>query len=347
MTVAFDVTNTGAVRGDEVPQVYVGSPASPPVPMAVRALAGFERVSLDPGQTKHVTIELAPRAFQYWSVGDARLDDGLGRPHDLRRLVVARPPPVDDGRAAEAGRRGGARPARDGAGRRPGQQPEREGEGDPGGDRRRSHRRRVRAARRPRARGERADGQEDPGVNRSCVAARSRESRRRDRLLENRGLRREGPSPITKTLWKIRQAGHRRRLRSSSPPVRAARHRVLRRALLGDSDLTPRRGRATSAAARSRAASAPCRSRAACRGSPSVGVYGTSGNTSAISSRLGTVHHRVAGRDDEVLRADVGVEREPAALRDVARVDVAPEVPAPQAARRPRTSGSARSRAAP
>jgi beta-glucosidase len=70
MTVAFDVKNAGSVKGDEVPQVYVGAPASPPVPLAVRALAGFERVSLDPGQTKHVTIAIAPRAFQYWSVPD-------------------------------------------------------------------------------------------------------------------------------------------------------------------------------------------------------------------------------------------------------------------------------------
>jgi len=70
MTVSFKVTNSGSVKGDEVPQVYVGSPASPPVPMAVRALAGFERVSLHPGQTKHVTIHVARRAFQFWSVAD-------------------------------------------------------------------------------------------------------------------------------------------------------------------------------------------------------------------------------------------------------------------------------------
>src|SRR3984893_4945234 len=70
MTVSFKVTNSGSVKGDEVPQVYVGSPASPPVPMAVRALAGFERVSLRPGQTKHVTIHVARRAFQFWSVAD-------------------------------------------------------------------------------------------------------------------------------------------------------------------------------------------------------------------------------------------------------------------------------------
>jgi len=70
MTVSFKVTNSGSMKGDEVPQVYVGSPASPPVPMAVRALAGFERVSLHPGQTKHVTIHVARRAFQFWSVAD-------------------------------------------------------------------------------------------------------------------------------------------------------------------------------------------------------------------------------------------------------------------------------------
>jgi beta-glucosidase len=70
MTVSFDVTNSGRVQGAEVPQVYVGSPASPPVQMAVRALAGFDRVSLAPGQTKHVTVAIAPRAFQFWSVAD-------------------------------------------------------------------------------------------------------------------------------------------------------------------------------------------------------------------------------------------------------------------------------------
>jgi beta-glucosidase len=77
-TVSFDVTNSGPVAGDEVPQVYVGSPASPPVPMAVQALAGFQRISLDPGQTKHVTIEVAPRAFQYWSVIDHKWVTAFG-----------------------------------------------------------------------------------------------------------------------------------------------------------------------------------------------------------------------------------------------------------------------------
>ena len=44
-----------------------------------------------------------------------------------------------------------------------------------------------------------------------------------------------------------------------------------------------------------------------------------------------SVHDGVAGSDDEVLGADVGLECEPATLGQVARVDVAPEIPAPQA----------------
>ena len=77
-TVSFDVTNSGSVAGDEVPQIYVGSPSSPPVPMAAKALAGFQRISLAPGQTKHVTVELAPRAFQFWSVVSHRWETAWG-----------------------------------------------------------------------------------------------------------------------------------------------------------------------------------------------------------------------------------------------------------------------------
>ena len=44
-----------------------------------------------------------------------------------------------------------------------------------------------------------------------------------------------------------------------------------------------------------------------------------------------SVHDGVAGSDDEVLGAYVGFECEPATLGHVARVDVAPQIPAPQA----------------
>ena len=69
MEVSFDVKNTGPVAGDEVPQVYVGPTSPQPVPLAVRALAGFQRVHLASGETTHVTVHLADRAFQYWGVG--------------------------------------------------------------------------------------------------------------------------------------------------------------------------------------------------------------------------------------------------------------------------------------
>jgi len=68
LTVEFDVKNTGSVPGVAVPQVYVGpGPAVNGVQQAVRSLRGFDRVSLEPGQSKHVTIALDQRSFQYWS----------------------------------------------------------------------------------------------------------------------------------------------------------------------------------------------------------------------------------------------------------------------------------------
>ena len=65
--VAFDVTNTGSIDGADVAQVYLGpGPAVAGVQQAVRSLRGFERVDLAAGQTKHVTIHLDKRSFEYW-----------------------------------------------------------------------------------------------------------------------------------------------------------------------------------------------------------------------------------------------------------------------------------------
>jgi beta-glucosidase len=64
----FDVKNTGAVSGAEVAQVYVGpGPAMKGMQQAVRALRGFERVNLNPGETRHLSIQLDVRSFQCWS----------------------------------------------------------------------------------------------------------------------------------------------------------------------------------------------------------------------------------------------------------------------------------------
>ncbi len=65
VTVSFDVTNTGSREGAEIGQLYVGDKHAS-VPRPVKELKGFSKVDLKPGETKHVTLALNPRAFQYW-----------------------------------------------------------------------------------------------------------------------------------------------------------------------------------------------------------------------------------------------------------------------------------------
>ncbi|VGO12539.1 Beta-glucosidase BoGH3B [Pontiella desulfatans] len=61
--VSLDVTNTGQMAGDEVVQIYlrdvVGSTTRPD-----RMLKAFRRVSLEPGQTKHLSLTLDAEAFE-------------------------------------------------------------------------------------------------------------------------------------------------------------------------------------------------------------------------------------------------------------------------------------------
>ena len=57
VTVTVPVTNTGAVPGAEVVQLYVRDPVASRV-RPNRELAGFARVELDPGQTKRVSFRL-------------------------------------------------------------------------------------------------------------------------------------------------------------------------------------------------------------------------------------------------------------------------------------------------
>jgi beta-glucosidase len=61
------VTNTGAVAGADVVQVYVHR-ASPGVARPARVLAGFVRVSLDPGESQTVKVPLGEEAFRHWDV---------------------------------------------------------------------------------------------------------------------------------------------------------------------------------------------------------------------------------------------------------------------------------------
>ncbi|HUA97299.1 MAG TPA: glycoside hydrolase family 3 C-terminal domain-containing protein [Terracidiphilus sp.] len=65
--VSFDVTNTGKLAGAELAELYVSDPSAT-VERPERALKGFEKVRLEPGQTKRVTLDLDARAFSYWDV---------------------------------------------------------------------------------------------------------------------------------------------------------------------------------------------------------------------------------------------------------------------------------------
>lgn len=66
--VSFAVKNTGRVAGAEIPQVYIGPPSRPPVPMAPKALAGFSRIELQPGEARTVSVHIPRRQLSYWSV---------------------------------------------------------------------------------------------------------------------------------------------------------------------------------------------------------------------------------------------------------------------------------------
>jgi beta-glucosidase len=67
--VTVRIKNTGAVAGDEVPQVYLDAPKEnvAGAQFAPQTLAAFDRIALAPGETKTVTLHIAPRAFEYWS----------------------------------------------------------------------------------------------------------------------------------------------------------------------------------------------------------------------------------------------------------------------------------------
>lgn len=65
VTVSLDVTNTGAIAGSEIVQVYVHDQQARLVRPA-KELKGFTKVMLQPGETKTVAIPLNFRAFAYY-----------------------------------------------------------------------------------------------------------------------------------------------------------------------------------------------------------------------------------------------------------------------------------------
>ncbi|EPQ55735.1 glycoside hydrolase family 3 protein [Gloeophyllum trabeum ATCC 11539] len=64
--VSFDVKNTGAYYGGEIPQLYVHFPAESGEPPQV--LKGFTNLNLNPGETQRATITLNRHSLSIWDV---------------------------------------------------------------------------------------------------------------------------------------------------------------------------------------------------------------------------------------------------------------------------------------
>jgi beta-glucosidase len=67
--IRIPITNTGNRHGTEVIQVYV-APRKSSVQRPKKELKSFAKVSLKPGESTVVTIELSPRDFAFWNPGD-------------------------------------------------------------------------------------------------------------------------------------------------------------------------------------------------------------------------------------------------------------------------------------
>ena len=67
VSVSFDLQNAGTRAGSEVAQMYVHQ-AKSNVVQPIMSLRGFQRVVLEPGETKHLTISLPASQLSYYDV---------------------------------------------------------------------------------------------------------------------------------------------------------------------------------------------------------------------------------------------------------------------------------------
>ena len=77
VTAQLSVTNTGNVAGTETVQAYVANKTSQ-IEKPVKALANFAKVTLQPGETKTVSLTLNQRAFSWYNpdISDWQVDNG-------------------------------------------------------------------------------------------------------------------------------------------------------------------------------------------------------------------------------------------------------------------------------
>jgi beta-glucosidase len=82
--VGVDVTNTSAVAGDEVVQLYVAYPGSAVAQRPRQQLRGFRRVNIAAGATAHVTFDIGAADLTYYDAAGARFAVETGKMVELQ-----------------------------------------------------------------------------------------------------------------------------------------------------------------------------------------------------------------------------------------------------------------------
>ena len=68
ITASVDVTNTGAVAGEEVVQMYIGDPAAS-ISRPVKELKGIQKIALQPGETRTVDFTITTECLRFYDSG--------------------------------------------------------------------------------------------------------------------------------------------------------------------------------------------------------------------------------------------------------------------------------------
>lgn len=84
--VSLDITNVGSQKGKEIVQLYVSPCEEAVVSRPPRELKAFDKIELEPGETKKVTFHLEKRAFAYW---DIDVHDWVAEPGRYQILAAA------------------------------------------------------------------------------------------------------------------------------------------------------------------------------------------------------------------------------------------------------------------
>jgi beta-glucosidase len=74
LDVKVTIKNKGRMASDEVPQVYLSAPDQipPGAEFPVRALVAFDRIHLNAGESRDVSLHVEPRQLQYWSTAEGK-----------------------------------------------------------------------------------------------------------------------------------------------------------------------------------------------------------------------------------------------------------------------------------